>query len=90
MVFKKCTALLFTLVLTACGAGGGGGASPAGTTNSVSVIPTTVETIAFLGAKVLAGVFAYYRDGSVNTPISYMYARDINNDGVDEVFFCSI
>jgi hypothetical protein len=86
MVFKKCTALVFTLVLTACGAGGGGSSAP-GATNSVSAIPTTVETIAFLGAKVLAGVFAYYRDGSVSTPISYMYARDINNDGVDEVFF---
>ena len=90
MVCKKYTkylsALMFTLVLTACGAGGGGG-GPAGTTNSVSAIPTTVETIAFLGAKILAGTFAYYRDGSTSTPVSYMYARDINKDGVDEVFF---
>jgi hypothetical protein len=87
MFFKKCTALMFTLVLTACGAGGGGGGGPASTTSSVSVIPTTVETIAFLGAKILAGTFAYYRDGSTSTPVSYMYARDINKDGVDEVFF---
>ena len=86
MVFKKCTALVFTLVLTACGAGGGGSSAP-GTTNSVSAIPTTVETIAFLGAKILAGTFAYYRDGSTSTPVSYMYARDIDKDGVDEVFF---
>ena len=83
MFFKKCTALMFTLVLTACGAGGGGGGGPASTTSSVSVIPTTVETIAFLGAKILAGTFAYYRDGSTSTPVSYMYARDINKDGVD-------
>jgi len=85
MVFKKCTALMFTLVLTACG-GGGGGSAP-GTTSSASVIPTTVQTIAVLGAKILAGTFAYYRDGSTSTPVSFMYARDINKDGVDEVFF---
>ena len=77
--------LACTLILVACGAGGGG-PSTSGTANNA--IPTTVQAVAtFLDTKTLAGTFAYYRDGSTNTPVSYMYARDINNDGVDEVFF---
>ena len=87
MVVRKGILLLATLLLSACGAGGGGGGAP-GVSPTVSVIPTTVQAVAtFLGIKTSAGTFAYYRDGSVSTPISYMYARDINNDGVDEVFF---
>jgi hypothetical protein len=79
--------LLATLLLSACGAGGGGGGAPGAGTNA-SVIPTTVQVAStFLGAKTLAGVFTYYRDGSVNTASSNIYARDINNDGIDEVFF---
>ena len=84
MVCKKYTiylsALMVTLTLTACGGGGASGPSS-------NAIPTAVQTIAFLGAKLLAGSFAYYRDGSTSTPVSYMYAKDINKDGVDEVFF---
>jgi len=77
--------LACTLILVACGAGGGG-ASTSGTANNA--IPTTVQAVVtFLDTKILAGTFAYYRDGSTNTPVSYMYARDINKDGVDEVFF---
>lgn len=38
-----------------------------------------------LSNKTLAGFFSYYRDGSQSNPVSYMYAHDINNDGVDEV-----
>jgi hypothetical protein len=38
-----------------------------------------------LDTKYLAGSFSYYRDGSQSNPVSYMYAHDINNDGVDEV-----
>lgn len=42
-----------------------------------------------LGQKSLAGAFLYYRDGSQNNPVSYMYAHDIDNDGVDEVLLVS-
>jgi hypothetical protein len=85
MAIGKGMLLLATLLLSACGAGGGGPSAPGARNN---VIPTTVQAVAtFLGTKTLAGTFTYYRDGSVSTPISYMYARDINNDGVDEVFF---
>ena len=85
MAVGKGILLLATLLLSACGAGGGGPSAP-GTSNNV--IPTTVQAVAtFLGTKISAGSFAYYRDGSVSTPISYMYAQDINKDGVDEVFF---
>ena len=85
MAVGKGILLLATLLLSACGAGGGGGGAPGASNN---VIPTTVQAVAtFLGTKISAGSFAYYRDGSVSTPISYMYAQDINKDGVDEVFF---
>lgn len=38
-----------------------------------------------LSNKTPAGSFSYYRDGSQSNPVSYMYAHDINSDGVDEV-----
>lgn len=74
--------LSLALFLFACG--GGGGSSPGSTVTSSSD-PITI----FLGSKSLAGTFNYYRDGSINNPVSYMYAKDIDNDGVDEVFFIS-
>ena len=40
-----------------------------------------------LDSKTLAGTFSYYRDGSQNNPVSYLYAHDLNGDGVDEVLF---
>ena len=87
MFVGKGILLLATLLLSACGAGGGGGGTP-GTSPNASAIPTTVQAVAtFLGTKTLAGSFAYYRDGSTSNPVSYMHAKDINNDGVDEVFF---
>ena len=76
--------LACTLILVACGAGGGGPGTPGAANNA---IPTVVQAATFLGTKTSAGSFAYYRDGSTNNPVSYMYSRDINNDGVDEVFF---
>ena len=61
-----------SVLLTGCG----GGSSD-----------TTPETPTALGPASLAGTFNYYRDGSTNNPVSYMYARDIDGDGIDEVFF---
>lgn len=40
-----------------------------------------------LSSKKLVGEFSYYQDGSRNNPVSYLYAHDLNNDGVDEVLF---
>ena len=40
-----------------------------------------------LSTKTLIGSFSYYRDGSTRNPVSYLYAHDLNNDGVDEVLF---
>ena len=75
--------LIFVLaLLTACG-GGGGSSSQSAVSSDPS--PTT----GFLGSKSLAGTFNYYRDGSTSNPVSYMYAKDIDSDGVDEVFFVS-
>lgn len=42
-----------------------------------------------LGSKTLAGTFSYYRDGSRSNAVSYMYAHDLDGDGVDEVLFVS-
>ena len=40
-----------------------------------------------LDPKTLAGTFSYYSDGSRRNPVSYLYAQDLNKDGVDEVLF---
>ena len=68
------------LILIACG-GGGGSTSQTNTNTNI------IQAATFLGTKTSAGSFTYYRDGSTSNPVSYIYAKDINNDGVDEVFF---
>ncbi|NBY63008.1 MAG: VCBS repeat-containing protein [Betaproteobacteria bacterium] len=84
MKISSYLALLLTNALIACGGGGGGsGASTSGANTSSNIIQATT----FLGTKTSAGSFTYYRDGSISNPVSYIYAKDINNDGVDEVFF---
>lgn len=40
-----------------------------------------------LDSKTLVGTFSYYRDGSRSNAVSYLYAQDLNGDGVDEVLF---
>lgn len=40
-----------------------------------------------LDNKSLVGNFSYYRDGSRSNAVSYMYAHDLNGDGIDEVLF---
>jgi hypothetical protein len=67
-------ATALALMLTSCG---GGGSSNTNTPDSALA----------LGPASLAGTFNYYRDGSINNPVSYMYAQDIDGDGIDEVFF---
>ena len=31
--------------------------------------------------------FKFYKDGSVSVPVSFIYAKDIDGDGIDEIFF---
>lgn len=73
---RKVLLTLTVVLVAACGGGGGGNG---GGVESI--------TTAALGLANLAGTFNYYRDGSTNNPVSYMYARDIDGDGIDEVFF---
>jgi len=73
--------LASTLILNSCGGGGGGASSGANTSSNI------IQATTFLGTKTSAGSFTYYRDGSTSNPVSYIFAKDINNDGVDEVFF---
>lgn len=40
-----------------------------------------------LSKKKLVGEFSFYSNNDGETPVSYIFAKDINNDGVDEVFF---
>ena len=40
-----------------------------------------------LGSKTIVGGFDYYRDKSPAFAVRYLYARDINGDGTDEVVF---
>lgn len=37
----------------------------------------------------LAGTASYYADGNGGHPVSFLYAQDINHDGLDEVFFAA-
>ena len=63
-------------MLAACG-GGGGVATGAGGQVGGGV---------FLGQAMQVGEFSYYRDGSTSNPVSYLYAHDVDGDGLDEVF----
>ena len=81
MKISSYLALLLSSVLIACGGGGGGASSGANTSSNI------IQATTFLGTKTSAGSFTYYRDGSTSNPVSYIFAKDINNDGVDEVFF---
>lgn len=40
-----------------------------------------------ISKKKLVGEFSFYANKDGGTPVSYIFAQDINNDGVDEVFF---
>jgi Ca2+-binding RTX toxin-like protein len=40
-----------------------------------------------LDKKTFVGDFSYYRDASRSNAVSYLYAHDLNGDGVDEVMF---
>lgn len=71
LLVSICTAL----ALGACG-GGSSGSDAVGSTDGSG----------FLGQALLAGVLSYYRDGSTNNPVSYLYAHDVDGDGLDEVF----
>ena len=81
MKISSYLALLLSSVLIACGGGGGGASTGANTSSNI------IQATTFLGTKTSAGSFTYYRDGSTSNPVSYIFAKDINNDGVDEVFF---
>lgn len=65
------------LLLAACGGGGGGVGTDAAGHAGGSV---------FLGQAMQVGEFSYYRDGSTSNPVSYLYAHDVDDDGLDEVF----
>lgn len=40
-----------------------------------------------IGAKQSAGQFSYYTDGSRSNPVSYIFAKDLDGDGSQEVLF---
>jgi hypothetical protein len=42
-----------------------------------------------IGGPSIGGQFSYYSDGSRSNPVSYIFSKDINRDGIDEVFFVS-
>lgn len=71
----KLSGMLYVLgsliLVTACGGGG---------VNSTSGSGIFSEVLASFS-------FNYYRDGSTSNPVSYIHPKDIDGDGVDEVFF---
>lgn len=70
---------------------GAGTLSTAATTSSTTVASTTTTTVAVNLSSPQNGEikFQYYRDGSTSNPVSYIHPRDIDGDGVDEIFFVS-
>lgn len=70
------------LSLASCGGAGSNGnlTNPSDSSSSGSGI---------FAAASGATSFNYYRDGSTSNPVSYMYARDLDGDGVDEILFAS-
>ena len=69
------------LLMSSCGGGGGG-------SGSITTAPA-VTTASFFAAPSGSAQFAYYRDGSTSNPVGFMYARDMDGDGIDEIFFVS-
>lgn len=75
---------VFTLwclaLLAACGGGGGGGgANPVPSNTSTGLFGPASDPIRF----------GFYRDGSTSNPVSYLFPKDIDGDGIDEIFFVS-
>lgn len=61
-------------ILVACGGGGGSSKSADYPSGIFSQASASVN-------------FGYYRDGSTRNPVSYIYPKDIDGDGIDEIFF---
>ena len=72
---KLLVSISTALALVACG-GGTSGSDVVGSSGGSG----------FLGPASLVGEFSYYRDGSTSNPVSYLYAQDVDGDGLDEVF----
>lgn len=75
---KKLILSITLSMLAACGGGGGGVVGTDATGQA--------GDSAFLGQATQVGEFGYYRDGSTSNPVSYLYAHDVDGDGLDEVF----
>lgn len=52
-------------------------------------IAANSNTTQFISEESSLVTFKYYRDGSKSNPVSYIYPKDIDGDGIDEVFFVS-
>lgn len=71
-------ALIAPLIALVAACGGGSNGSVISTVSS-GIFSDTISSLSF----------KYYRDGSTNNPVSYIYAKDIDGDGIDEIFFVS-
>jgi len=66
--------LALTLLGSVCACGGGGAADSSSASPLVAAATATAQ-------------FQYYQDDSRANPVSYIFTRDIDGDGVEEVFF---
>ena len=73
-MIKTVISAVMAVALTACG-GSGGNDIGFSTTNGL------------VGSPIAAAQFQYYREVNRAHPVSFIFTRDINGDGVEEVFF---
>lgn len=78
-------------LITGCGGGGGtvGSTENSGSSASVANQNSINTSQSIFGPELASLSFQYYRDGSKSNPVSYMYPKDIDGDGIDEIFFVS-
>ena len=73
------------VALTGCGGGGGGTAANSETSNNSN--NPVLAGVGIFGKASSNVLFQYYRDGSIANPVSFIHPRDIDGDGIDEIFF---
>lgn len=80
----KLALVISALAVALTGCGGGGQTTESGA--SVNSTNPVLAGVGIFGKSSSNVLFQYYRDGSTANPVSFIYPRDIDGDGIDEIF----